>query len=146
MQDLMIGIVAALLGVALGFWLRASSARADKEQVKQREDELKAIRVELDVARAKSDERAGFESLAGEREKTIAQLTAERDGLRADLQAKTETELNQAARISRLETQIAQDEKNLAEKLALLETAKQALSTKNRSPSPKAARRSWERC
>jgi DNA recombination protein RmuC len=128
MQDLMIGIVAALLGVALGFWLRASSARADKEQVKQREDELKAIRVELDVARAKSDERAGFESLAGEREKTIAQLTAERDGLRADLQAKTETELNQAARISRLETQIAQDEKNLAEKLALLETAKQALS------------------
>jgi DNA recombination protein RmuC len=82
----------------------------------------------LDVARAKSDERAGFESLAGEREKTIAQLTAERDGLRADLQAKTETELNQAARISRLETQIAQDEKNLAEKLALLETAKQALS------------------
>jgi DNA recombination protein RmuC len=128
MLDLMIGIIAALLGVALGFWLRSISAKADKEQVKLRDDELKAVRAELEFTKARSDERAGFESLAGEREKTIAQLTVERNGLRADLQAKVSAERQNASRISELETELKNEHQNMAEKIALLEEAKQTLA------------------
>ena len=128
MQDLMIGTVAALLGVALGYWLRNSAAKADKDQVMQRNDELKAVRAELEMAKARSDERAGFESLAIEREKTIAQMTVERDGLRADLQAKASVESQTASRISELEMELKNERQNMAEKIALLEGAKQTLA------------------
>jgi DNA recombination protein RmuC len=128
MQDLLIGIVAALLGVALGFWLRDSSAKADKEQVKQREDELRAVRAELELAKAKSDERAGFESLAGEREKTIVQLSVERDELRQELKAESEVVGSQGKQIAGLEAELEGERKKLAENLALLETAKEALA------------------
>lgn len=128
MQNLIIGIVAALLGVALGFWLRDSSAKADKEQVKQRDDELKAVRAELALTKARSDERAGFESLAGEREKTIVQLSVERDELRADLQTKASTESQTSSHISALETELKNERQSMAEKIALLEGAKQTLA------------------
>jgi DNA recombination protein RmuC len=77
---------------------------------------------------AESAARAGFESLALEREKTIGQLTAARDGLRAELQVKTEAESQSAKTIGELETKLENEKKNLQEKLALLEAAKQTLA------------------
>jgi DNA recombination protein RmuC len=121
-------VAVAFVGVVLGFWLRANSAKADKAQVKQRDDELKVVRAELDLTKAKSDERAGFESLATERANTIVQLTAERDGLSADLRAKAEAENRSTARIRELETELRNERQNLQEKLALLDTAKDTLA------------------
>ena len=56
---------------------------------------------------------AAFEALATEREKTAA-------GLREELQGKSESERNLAARVSGLEAELRNERQNLAEKLALL--------------------------
>ena len=132
MQALIAGIAAAFAGIVLGFWLRANSAKAEKEQLERRAGELTAelasVRGELAQAQAESAARAGFESLAAEREKTIGQMAAERDGRRVELQAKAEAESLSAARISQLEAELRSERQGLAEKLALLETAKQTLA------------------
>jgi DNA recombination protein RmuC len=105
MLALVAGITAAfvgiVLGIVLGFWLRSASTKA---------------------------ERAGVESLAEERAKTIGQITAERDGLRREFQAKVAAETQTASRIKELETELRNERQNLQEKLALLETAKEALA------------------
>jgi len=122
--------VAALVGILIGYWLRARSTKAEKTLMVRHEQELNvqltAMLSELAQTQAESAARAGFQSLATEREKTIQQLTAERDGLRADLQAKSETETAQTARISQLETELKNERQNLAEKLAVLESAKES--------------------
>jgi DNA recombination protein RmuC len=132
MQVLIAGAVAAFAGVFLGFWLRVISGKAEKSQMERRLQELtnevNAVRVELGQAQAESATRAGFVSLAAEREKTIGQLSAEREGLRLELQTKTDAENRFAARISQLEAELKNERQNLQEKLALLESAKQALA------------------
>jgi DNA recombination protein RmuC len=132
MQVLILGIAAAFAGIFLGFWLRAASVKAEKAQLGQRAQELtgelSAVRGELAQTQAESAERAGFESLAAERARMIEQLTAERDGLRVDLKAKSELESQSAKTIGELETKLENEKKNLQEKLALLETAKQTLA------------------
>jgi DNA recombination protein RmuC len=132
MQALIAGIVAAFVGIILGFWLRTASTKAEKTQLERRiaeqGNELSAVRTELARVQAESSDRAGFESLAAERGKTIAQLTAERDGLSQDLQTKGAIELKQAAQIKELEANLANERANLQEKLALLESAKQTLA------------------
>lgn len=132
MQSLIAAIVAALLGVFLGFWLRASAAKAEKEQSESRTQamttELAAVRAAVGEAQAESATRAGFQSLAVERERIIGQLTAERDRLRAEHETKSTTERTQAARVSQLEAELRSERQGLQEKLALLETAKQALA------------------
>src|ERR1035438_3693703 len=98
MLGLIGGIVAAFVGILLGFVLRGMSAKAEKalaeqrtQEVAQRAQELAAelngARAETNAARAEtarvqaeSAARAGFESLAGERQKALAQLASERDG------------------------------------------------------------------
>jgi DNA recombination protein RmuC len=132
MQGLIGGIVAAFVGILLGFWLRGASGKAEKTQRERRaqelSEELTAARAELIKAQVESAARAGFESLAKERERTISQLAAERDGLRADLQTNGAVESRSAARIKELETELRNERQNLAEKLALLDSAKQALA------------------
>jgi DNA recombination protein RmuC len=88
------GVVAAVAGILVGFWLRGASAKVQS---------------------------AAFEALATEREKTAA-------GLREELMGKSESERNLAARVSGLEAELRNERQNLAEKLALLETAKKALA------------------
>ncbi|MGA2216731.1 MAG: DNA recombination protein RmuC [Terracidiphilus sp.] len=128
----LVGGIALIVGILLGFWLKLVSGKAEKAQLERRSEELTAelagVRAELTKAQAESGARAGFESLAVEREKTIAQLAAERDGLRADLQAKGAVESALNARVKELETELRNERQNLAEKLALLESAKQALA------------------
>jgi DNA recombination protein RmuC len=127
-----VGVVAALVGTLAGFWLRGSWARSEKLSLEQRNRELTeaqaASRNELSQAQSESAARAGFESLAREREGRIVQVCVERDSLRAELQTKAANESAQAARIGQLEAELKSERQNMAEKLALLESAKQTLA------------------
>lgn len=93
-QLLMVGAIAAVAGILVGYWLRSALAKAQN---------------------------AAFEALAAEREKTATSL-------RQELQGKSESERNLAARVSGLEAELRSQRQNLQEKLALLETAKKALA------------------
>ncbi len=86
------------MGVAFGFWLRSASAKAEKAQLAQRALELGA------------------------------ELAAERERLRAESQARTDTDRTQSASISRLEAELKAERQSLTEKVALLEGAKQTLA------------------
>jgi DNA recombination protein RmuC len=132
MQGLILGIVAAFVGILVGFWLRGASSKAEKTQREQRAQELvtelAGVRVALTEAQAESAARAGFESLAGERSQTIAQLTADRDSLNAVVAQKTAAEAQALAKISGLQAELNAERAGLQEKLAMLETAKQTLA------------------
>jgi DNA recombination protein RmuC len=127
-----IPVIAALAGILLGYLLRHALAKNEKAQAEQRmallAADLNAVRTELGRAQTLADGRAGFESLAAEREKTARQLTTERDGLRTAFEEKFENERHLAARISALEAELHNERQNMAEKLGLLETAKQTLA------------------
>jgi DNA recombination protein RmuC len=126
------GIVAAFVGILVGFWLRGASAKAEKTQLERRSEELagelNGARSELARTQAESAVRAGFESLAAEREKAIERLNAERDGLRADLASKTTAEAQAVAQVSRLQAELNAERTSLAEKVALLEGARKTLA------------------
>jgi DNA recombination protein RmuC len=132
MQGVIAGIVAAFVGILVGFWLRHSIAKWERQRLERRVEEqaieITSVRGELTQAQGESAGRAGFASLAGERAKTIVQLTSEKDGLREELQKKGESESRLTARISELEAELRNERQNLAEKLALLESAKQTLA------------------
>ena len=136
-------ILIALVAVAvffIGLWLGLRQGRAQSEasldQLRANEarqaSELAALRANVDRVQAEiqaeSASRAGFESLAAERDKQISQLAGERDRLREDLDAKTSVEKNLAARVKELEAELRNERQGLAEKLALLESAKQTLA------------------
>lgn len=139
MLALVVGVVAALLGTLIGFWLRSSSARSEKmlleqsrldleQRNREQAEQLKSTQSVLAQTQAESASRAGFESVAIEREKTIQQLSAECVQVRADLKAKGD-EANQSANtIAELNTKLENEQKNMAEKLALLEAAKKTLA------------------
>src|ERR1019366_8457476 len=131
MQSLIAGI-AILAGIALGFWIRSNAARSEKALLDQRNrelaDALEALSRQLTLSQTESSARAGFESLAIEREKAMARLAAELDAVRGELQAGIEATLAHGSRISQLESDLKNERQNLAEKLALLETAKKSLA------------------
>ena len=132
MLGLIGGIVAAFVGILVGFWLRGASSKAEKAQREQRAQELATelagTRAALTQAQAESAARAGFESLAHERDRTIGQLAGERDALQNKLQFQGEEERKSASRISQLEAELKSERQGLQEKLALLESAKQSLA------------------
>lgn len=132
MQTLIVGAIAVFAGVLVGFWLRAMAARPEKAQLEQRVQELSgelaSLRAALAQSQGETAAKAAFEPLAAEREKALQALAAERDGLRANLQERTEADRQQTGRISQLETELKNERQNLAEKLALLEAAKQTLA------------------
>lgn len=92
------GVVAAFVGILVGFWLRGASAKNEKAQLERSNEGLSK------------------------------ELAAERERSRAELQARAEVERAQVATISKLEADLDNERKNLAEKLALLESAKQSLA------------------
>lgn len=119
-------VAAAIVGILVGFWLRGRSAAADKAQSELRIAELgrsledaKAQQVQFQT---ESASRARYEALAGEREKAL-------ESTRQELQSKAESERTQGARIKELETELRNERQNIAEKIALLESAKTTLST-----------------
>jgi DNA recombination protein RmuC len=125
-------VVAALAGILLGYWLRSNAAAKESEQLEERAREAAgsaaSLRAELGQAQSLAAARAGFESLATERERTIAQMAGEREQLRADLQSGADEQRRQSVRASALEAELRKDRENMAEKLALLESAKVALA------------------
>jgi DNA recombination protein RmuC len=132
MQEVIVGVAAAFIGIFIGYLLRGSSAKAHADQLDRRAQELTlelaTVRSEREKAQDESSRRAGFESVAAEREKTITQLAAERDRLQEGMQAKSDIETKSFSQIRQLETELRKERESLAEKLALLETAKQALA------------------
>jgi DNA recombination protein RmuC len=146
MQALIVAAIAVVIGGVFGYWLGKSFAQAEsrllgksltgleaekiliERRTQELTGELAGVRGELAQTQAESAARAGFESLAAEREKTIGQLSEEIVKLRQGLQAKVDAENRFAARISQLEAELRNERQNLQEKLTLLETAKQALA------------------
>jgi DNA recombination protein RmuC len=118
-------VIAAIAGILVGFWLRGKSATAENAQLQMRSAELArnldAAKAELTQLQAESASRAGFQALAVERESALVNA-------RQELQVKADSERTQGARIKELEAELRNEQKNIAEKIALLETAKQALS------------------
>jgi DNA recombination protein RmuC len=120
----------------VGLWLGLRQGRAQSEapldQLRANESrqasELAALRASLDRVQAESAARAGFESLAAERDKQINQLAAEREALRNNLQSSIQAEKQSAALISQLQSELKAEKAGLAEKLTLLESAKQTLA------------------
>jgi len=132
MQGLIGGIVAAFVGILAGLWLRGVTAKAEKTQLERRAlelaAELGAARAELAKAQVESAARAGFEALATERLGAITRLQTERSALGEELRAKIDNERAQASNISTLEAELKSERANLAEKLAILDNAKLALT------------------
>jgi DNA recombination protein RmuC len=132
MMQAAIAGVSIFIGIAIGFWIRTLSAKTEKAMLEQRSREdaeaVAALQARLAQAQTESVTRAGFESVAAEREKTIGILTAERDSARKELQVGAEASREQIARISQLEADLNNERKNLAEKIALLEDAKKTLA------------------
>lgn len=97
MQEVILGVVAAFLGVAVGFWLRGAFGATEK-------------------------------LLKENNEKLTADLAGERERLRTESQARSEGERNAAAQVSRLEAELRAEHQGIAEKVALLDQAKQSLA------------------
>ena len=131
MQNL-VAVLAALLGIVVGYLLRNLSARSEKTQADRRvgelASELAGTREELGRVRELAERRSGFESLSMERERMIGTLKTEAQKLQEDLGSKTEAEIRFAARIRELEADLHNERQNMTEKVALLETAKQSLA------------------
>jgi DNA recombination protein RmuC len=125
-------LLAAIAGGALGFWLKSSSTKAEERLLEQRNLELLAELSEskeaLARSKAESESRASFEALATERQLAVSRMEEERNALRKELSAKADAEPAQAARISQLEADLRNERQSLAEKLAILDNAKQALA------------------
>ena len=132
MQIVFVGLSALAIGILVGYllWAVAAKARQTRSETiaAERDRQLAAMRDELNRVKDESAMRAGFESLAAEREKRIGQLAGELDALRAALAAKTDEAGSLASTAAELKAKLESEEKNLAEKVALLETAKKALA------------------
>ncbi|HTB95766.1 MAG TPA: DNA recombination protein RmuC [Terracidiphilus sp.] len=132
MMQAVIAAAAALAGILLGFWMRSNSARSEKALLEQQAQkalaDLTSTRSELASAQSAAAARAGFESLAAEREKTILQRTEERDRLNRELQARNAEASQSAGTIAELNTKLINEQKNMAEKVALLDTARKTLA------------------
>jgi DNA recombination protein RmuC len=132
----LIAVIAALVGIAVGFLLRNASAKSEKASIEALNQKLaadaEALKSQLAETQGRAQsagaDRARFEAMAEERQKALDALSHERETLQTSLQAHTATEKQSAARIRELETSLANEQKNMAEKVALLETAKTALA------------------
>jgi DNA recombination protein RmuC len=125
-------VLLAVLGIVVVFLFHRVSARNERDQASQRAAELSAdlaaARAQLLEAQALAATRAGFESLATERQAMIDRLTEERGKSAADLQSKIGSEFALARQVSQLESDLRNERQHMAEKIALLDEGKKALS------------------
>lgn len=116
MQALISGIAAFLVGIALGLWLRAFSAKAEKAQLERRAEELSVeltgVRTDLTRTQAESATRAGFESLAVERLSALSERNTQLDGMSRQLAEKDSEILRLTGLNSKLETDLANERGN----------------------------------
>ena len=82
-MQVLIAVFSLVAGTLLGFFIRSNSARRESalssSATAKPIEALGALQKQLAQAQTESAARAGFESLAAERDKTIARLTSERD-------------------------------------------------------------------
>jgi DNA recombination protein RmuC len=125
-------LIAAFAGIAIGYWVRSNSAKSEKSSLEKRTQELSeevaGLRRELAQAQSDSIVRAGYESLAAEREKTVQQIRSERDQLREALEAQTVIEREDKSAIGKLTAELQSERESLKGKLDLLDNAKQTLA------------------
>ena len=132
MVQALIAVAAALAGILLGYFMRGNSAKSEKALLDQQHEkdaaDLNQARSQLSIAQAESVQRAGFESLASERQITIDRLMGERAAALTELQSAQESGRSHAARISQLEVELRNEQQKTEEKIALLDTAKATLA------------------
>ena len=132
MMQAVLLIAGVVAGILVGAWLQSRFAQSEKSHLDQRvreaSDAATALRSELATVQGEATRRAGFESLAVERERTIASLVAERDSVRSDLGASHAGARDQAARISQLEAELNNERQKTPENLALLQEAQKTLA------------------
>ncbi|MGB6193743.1 MAG: DNA recombination protein RmuC [Terracidiphilus sp.] len=128
MMQAVVAVIALVAGAVLGFLFRSSSAKSERSIFDKTAAELDSVRAECEKAKTEAAAGAGFEKLAQERQVTIDRLIAERDAARQQVQLSEETARTHAALISQLEAELRGERQSITEKLALLETAKQALA------------------
>ncbi len=125
-------LVGCLVGVLLGLLGTHSLAKRERANLEYSKEQLTkaldAAGTELKQVRKESDERAGFEAVAAERLTTLQQSNEARSKLNDELRAKTEAESMAQARIRELEAELRNERASMAEKVTLLETAKETLS------------------
>ena len=135
MQALIAGIIAAFVQeLSSGFWLRShrqSGKSADGPACRaQPRIDRRACRQRSELARIQSESaaRAGFESLAQERERALRDATQERETLKADIQSRASHENTLGAEIATLEEQLKSERAGSQEKLKLLSEARVEMS------------------
>jgi DNA recombination protein RmuC len=132
MAQFLIVLIAVVVGIVIGFWVRTRSASSERVLLEQHAREageaLAAVNARLVDVQNEAARRAGFESLASERERTIERLTLERNEVRSELEVAGNAARGQAARISQLEADLSNEHQNMAEKVALLERTRQSLA------------------
>jgi DNA recombination protein RmuC len=132
MQEVILGVAATLIGIVIGFVLRVVASRSGKAQDERRIAELTTelgdTRTELGRVQIESASHARFEAVSAEREKINVRLAGDVESLRGELRTSHEVHAQSLAQISRLEAELRNEQQNLQEKLALLETAKQTLA------------------
>jgi DNA recombination protein RmuC len=139
----LIASAAALVGILAGILIRGALAKSEKNGLIHRNEELANALTQagnaLSESMALAAKRAGFESLAEEREKRIGELTLQwealrsgsqaiHEALRAELNAKNEEATRLSATIAELNAKLEGEQKNVPEKIAVLEAAKLAFS------------------
>jgi DNA recombination protein RmuC len=132
MQIFIMGVIALVAGIFLGFLLGKSAGRGKEsvleQRIKELNEQMQASTALVEKIMAQSEARAGFESLAQEREAGNQQLKREKDELQKTIDARAMQGQADAAAIAKLEADLKNERQNMQEKLALLETAKQTLS------------------
>jgi DNA recombination protein RmuC len=132
MMQAILAAAAIVVGLLLGVFIRARVAQSEKALLEQRNresaDAVTSLRSELATAQGEATRRAGFESVAAEREKTIATVIAEREIARQDLHASHGVSRDQAARISQLEADLNNERQKTPANLALLQDAQKTLA------------------
>jgi DNA recombination protein RmuC len=128
----MVGAGAALLGILAGILIRGVIAKSEKNNLINRNEELANALTQagnaLSESMAVAAKRAGFESLAEEREKRVAELAKEIEELRAKLLAKSEESAQAAMTLAEMRVTLEAEKKSVPEKLAVIESAQKSLS------------------
>jgi DNA recombination protein RmuC len=127
MQTGIAGVIAAIIGILVGFWLRGISTKTEIESVKAGNDlldrrtqelgeELASVRSELAQAQAQALARAGFESLADERLRALAEKTAALNAANDQVAGRDAEILRLSRQNSQLQTDLTNEQGN-AERL-----------------------------
>ena len=143
MLQAFIGGAAALVGIVAGILIRGAFAKSEKDGFIMRNEELANALTQAGNALSESmmvaAKRAGFETLAEEREKRVVELTKELESertaakesaqaLRAEVQARTEEAAKLTAAMAELNGKLEAEHRMMPEKVAVLESAKLAFS------------------